>query len=186
MFRLRNFVTVITGAAVLLLTASAGSAFAQPKSSRMVTDDDLGLRKGSLLSEKQVTPEKGKYTNAAAGSAKKIPRSFANSPALIPHDIDGMLPITLKNNQCADCHMPEAAKQTGAVPVPRSHLMKLADGKDLHGKLDGERYNCVECHVRQSASPLPVRNTFKGGFKGSKDKTRSNLAETVNEGVSAK
>lgn len=186
MLGLRNLTGVVAGVAVLLLIVSTGSILAQSKSTRTITDDDLGLRKGSLLNENQVVPARSTYTNAQPGSAKTITRSYENSPALIPHAIDGLLPITIKNNQCMECHMPDMAKQTGATPVPRSHLMKLAAGKDLEGKLDGERYNCVECHVRQSASPIPVRNTFKGGFKSSKDKTRSNLADTVNEGVSAK
>ncbi len=182
MFSTRNFAKLFTGAVALLLTMGIAAAYGQGKSSAAITDDELGIRKGSLLDEEKVKPARTEYTKEA-GKAKKMERSFENSPALIPHDIDSMLPITLKNNQCVECHMPDKAKQTGATPIPRSHLMKLAEGKDLNGKLDNERFNCVECHARESNATPPVKNTFKGGFKNSRERTRSDLADTVNEGV---
>jgi cytochrome c-type protein NapB len=96
-----------------------------------------------------------------------------------------MLPIAQTGNLCMGCHMPEDAVHSGATPIPRSHLMKLAKGEDLHGKLDNERYNCMVCHVPQVNLAPPVENTFTGGFKSKEEKRRSNLVDTVNEGVVA-
>jgi nitrate reductase (cytochrome), electron transfer subunit len=32
---------------------------------------------------------------------------------MVPHDTEGMLPITISDNQCVMCHMPDAAKEMG-------------------------------------------------------------------------
>lgn len=183
MFSTRNLARVFIGALVLLVTICIGDVNAQPKSTGVVTDDDMGIRKGPLSTEEQVVPARGEYTKAEAGSAKNIERSFENSPPLIPHDIEGMAPITMARNQCVECHMPDVAKQVRATPVPRSHLMKLAEGKDLRGKLDNERFQCTSCHVRQSSANPPVKNTFTGSFKSRAEKSSSNLSDTLNEGV---
>jgi cytochrome c-type protein NapB len=80
--------------------------------------------------------------------------------------------------------MPDEAARSGATPIPKTHLMKLS-GEDLHGKLDGERYNCMECHVPQVEIPAPIKNTFKSEFRDKKGKVHSNLSDILNEGVSA-
>jgi len=41
---------------------------------------------------------------------------------MIPHSVDGLLPITQNNNQCIGCHMPDVAKGMGATPIPVSHF----------------------------------------------------------------
>lgn len=179
----RKAVMLASGAMLILLTSTAGAA--DKKSSKTVKEEDLGLRKDTIYNEETVTPGHGEYPQAGPGMSKKIERSFENSPPLIPHDITGMLPIAVAGNQCIGCHMPEAASGSGATPIPKSHLMKLATKEDLHGKLDNERFNCVECHVPQAEIAPPMKNTFKGGFKNKQEKSSSNLVDTVNEGVSA-
>ena len=180
----RKAVLLTTGAVLILFMSAAGPADKQ-KSDTTVQEEGPGLRKETLYTEETVTPGHGEYSSAEPGTSKKIERSFENSPPLIPHDITGMLPISVTGNLCIGCHMPEAASGTGATPIPKSHLMKLATKEDLHGKLDNERFNCVECHVPQVDIAPPVKNTFKGGFKNKQEKSHSNLVDTVNEGVSA-
>jgi cytochrome c-type protein NapB len=163
-------VTLLTGAPVAL-------------ADKDISDEEMGLRKKSLFIEKGVEPVKGQYTDKAPGTSTRIERAFENSPPLIPHDITGMLPIALTNNICKGCHMPKQAKSTGAIPIPRTHLMDLATGADLKGKLSGERYNCMQCHVQQVKLPAAVENLFKEEFRDERSKYNSNLADTLNEGV---
>ncbi len=148
-----------------------------------ISDEELGIRKQSLFEEKNLVPAKGDYAESSPGASKKIERAFENSPPLIPHDLTGQLPITVDNNACVGCHMPDVAEGTGAVAIPRSHFMELATGKDHGGELRGERYACMLCHVPQAGLPVAVDNTFKGGFRDERSKYNSNLADTLNEGV---
>jgi cytochrome c-type protein NapB len=86
-----------------------------------VTEEVLGLRKTSLFDE-NVEPAKTDYKRASAGSSDRFERAYVNAPPMIPHDVEGLLPITSKNNQCLGCHMPDAAKGVGATPIPPSHF----------------------------------------------------------------
>ena len=71
---------------------------------------------------------------------------------MIPHSVEGLLPITAAENACIDCHDPGAAEDSGATPIPASHM---ADGK-----LDGRRYLCVFCHAPQTTAAPLVENGF--------------------------
>jgi len=192
MFKMRAKIgTLLAGAAIILALGVNGAAgdekehHKDKKGDHESTEEDFGIRKDNLYDEKNVKLEHGDYSQDAPGSSKKIERTFENSPPLIPHDITGMLPISVEGNLCMGCHMPEEAVRSGATPIPRSHLMKMAKHEDLHGHLDHERFNCMECHVPQVEGPIPVENTFKGGFKDKKSKSHSNLVDTLNEGVTA-
>ncbi len=88
---------------------------------KVVDETVLGLRKTSLFNE-EVKPVDGKFDRAAPGAAPKFERAYVNAPPMIPHSVEGLLPITQKNNQCLGCHMPEAAKGVGATPIPPSHF----------------------------------------------------------------
>lgn len=179
----------ITGKRLLALSVAAlvligaGTAQAEKRHQKETAEEDLGLRKESLYEEEKVRPEHGEYAKAEPGKSKRIERAFENSPPLVPHDITGMLPIAETNNICMGCHMPVAAPSTGATPIPKSHLVNLKTGEDLKGKLDLERYNCIQCHVSQVDLTPPVKSTFKSAFRDRKGKTRSNLFDTLNEGV---
>jgi len=191
MFKMRTTIVALAAGAAIILAVGVTRAAdekehgKEKKGGHEITEEDLGIRKGTLYDEKNVTLEHGDYSHASPGSSKKIERTFENSPPMIPHDITGMLPIAVEGNLCMGCHMPDEAVRSGATAIPRSHLMKLAKGEDLHGKLDHERFNCMECHVPQVEGAIPVENTFKGGFKDKKSKSRSNLVDTLNEGVGA-
>ncbi|MCL4537908.1 MAG: nitrate reductase cytochrome c-type subunit [Nitrospirae bacterium] len=175
--------SILVGAVIAIVMAiTAEGVIAQTKT---LTDEELGIRKETIYDEGTVKPEHGEYSRETPGKSKRIERSFENSPPLIPHDITGMLPIAETNNICLGCHMPDAARSMGAVPIPKSHFMDFETKKDLKGKLDGKRYNCVQCHVPQTETAPPVKNVFKGEFREKKGKFRSNLIDTLNEGVTA-
>ncbi|MBF0556501.1 MAG: nitrate reductase cytochrome c-type subunit, partial [Nitrospirae bacterium] len=148
-----------------------------------ISDDEIGLRKTSLLDDNGITEIAGEKENDAPGTSKRITRSYENSPPLIPHDISFLGPITLSENGCFNCHDPKVAEGVGATPVPRTHLMELSDGKDLKGSLNGKNYNCTQCHVPQRKITPPVDNKFNAEYRSDKSRNRSNLADVLNEGV---
>jgi len=102
---------------------------------------------------------------------------------MIPHDTEGMLPITTNNNQCVGCHMPAVAASINATPMPMSHYTNFRphhkyDGKKFEKSIDNmkneismkesemlvnARFNCTQCHAPQSEGQL-VGNTFSPDF----------------------
>jgi len=86
-----------------------------------VGEEVLGLRKTTLFDE-DVKPVDGKFDRPAPGAAPKFERAYVNAPPMIPHSVDGLLPITKDNNQCLGCHMPDVAKGVGATSIPPSHF----------------------------------------------------------------
>ena len=64
-----------------------------------ITEESLGLRKVDLYSENTVTPDETNYGKSMAGSGHTINRAFQDAPPMIPHDVEGMLPITIDSNQ---------------------------------------------------------------------------------------
>jgi cytochrome c-type protein NapB len=89
---------------------------------KVVTEEALGLRKVDLYSEDKAAPVAADFNRPAPGQATKFERAYVNAPPMIPHSVDGLLPITKDNNQCLGCHMPEVAKGVGATPIPPSHF----------------------------------------------------------------
>ncbi len=163
----------------------------QEVSQPTISEESLGLRKVDLYSEDTVTPDRTQYAKNYAGSGTTLNRAFQDAPPMIPHDVDGMLPIQVNNNQCVECHMPEVASSMGATPVPQSHLTDFrpkttiaSDGRIAkNGKavdntssdklenisikkmtnLSGARFNCSQCHAPQSDGQL-VENTFEPDY----------------------
>jgi len=173
-----------------------------------ISEESLGLRKTNLYVEKADTAgEVTTYGKAAAGSSKLFERAFENAPPMIPHDVEGMLPIKIGSNACTGCHMPEVAPSMKATPIPASHFASFrpstaigSDGRitkegkgvdntsDLKtvahklDKLSGARFNCSLCHAPQSTQAPLVGNTFTPDFSANGAKS-SNLIDTINEGV---
>ncbi|RJR18725.1 MAG: nitrate reductase [Nitrospiraceae bacterium] len=164
-------------------TKTATMATAE-KGDKIYTEEELGLRHETLYTEDNITPVHGETTTKEPGESTKFERSFENSPPLIAHDITGMLPLE-RDNICMGCHMPEEAVFSGATPIPSSHLINLTTGEYLRGKLDGSRFNCLQCHVVQTALTPAVENIFKGEFRDKQGRYRSNLLNLLNEGVNA-
>jgi cytochrome c-type protein NapB len=190
-----NKITIGLVAATLLLvgcgsdTAPAKQEVVKPT----ITAESLSLRKSTLDNE-ELKPHGTKYSDTYAGSGHKIQRAFQDAPPMIPHDVTGLIPIKIGDNQCLNCHMPEMASAMGATPIPKSHFTDFRpvttiakDGaiqKDGHsikntsseklknvsiketkgGKLYGGRYNCTQCHAPQDTGVLAVPNNFKADF----------------------
>jgi len=173
-----------------------------------VSEESLGLRKTDLYSEDKVTPPPVKYTDAAPGTSKKLDRAYENAPPLIPHSVDGLLPIKKDNNQCLSCHMPDVAPSMGATPIPPSHFTNFRPMTQLdkeghiikegvaidntsdikivarqEKKLYQGRFNCSQCHVPQANVKPLVKNTFTPDYRNPNEKHKSNLLDVINEGV---
>ncbi len=179
-------VLAVTVIAMLLSCAQTQTKSEAPMKEREYTEEDLGLRHETLYEESATVPVHGETTTKEPGESTKFERSFENSPPLIAHDISGMLPLEGEgDNICMGCHMPEEAGFSGATPLPSTHLIDLNTGEYLRGKLDGSRYNCLQCHVTQNILTPAVANIFKGEFRDERGRYRSNLLNILNEGVEA-
>jgi len=187
--KLTSKITIGLATAALLIIGCSAPSVSKPS----VSEESLGLRKSNLYAESDATHgDATKYSTSAAGSGYKIQRAFQDAPPMIPHDIEGMTPITIDNNQCVSCHMPEIAASVGATSVPPSHLTNFRpatamtkDGKLMNNgevvdpaastktnaisikstgdKLAGARFNCTQCHAPQSEG-LAVESNFKPVF----------------------
>ncbi|WP_457597123.1 nitrate reductase cytochrome c-type subunit [Hydrogenimonas sp.] len=187
----RLLITALSAAMLLGLSACAdkGAESAvqmdeqelNSKQPPVVTEEELGLRKENLYTE-DTKPVRAVYTKAAPGTATRFKRSYVNAPPLIPHSVDGLLPITKGNNACLGCHMPEVAKSVGATPIPPTHFMDFRTQKKLD-HLAQQRYNCSQCHVPQANVQPLVKNNFQPDFWRPEQMEKSNLIDTLNEGV---
>jgi cytochrome c-type protein NapB len=191
--------TIATAATVFTVGCTA---------SKMVSEESLGLRTTNLYTEDTTTADKTMYSKSAAGASTKITRAFENAPPMIPHDVDGMLPITIDNNSCTGCHNPEVAPSMGATPIPKSHFTDFRpatalsksgkitkEGKEVTNtsdfktvatpleSLSGTRFNCSQCQTPQSDSKMVPQNTFKSEFRTDGHDSKSNLIDNINEGV---
>lgn len=168
--------TVIV-ASLLGIVVASGCAVSQS-----YTEEELGLRKVDLYSEKSVVAESTSYAKAAPGESKVMQRSFENAPPMIPHDVEGMMEITKESNACLSCHAPEVAEAVKATVVPASHLYDMRKGTKL-ADVSQARYVCVSCHAPQSANEPLVKNEFQAEFRKKDGAVKTNLLETLNEGV---
>ncbi len=179
-------VLAVTVMAMLLSCAQTQTKSEAPMKEKVYTEEDLGLRHETLYEESYTEPVHGETTTKEPGESTRFERSFENSPPLIAHDISGMLPLEGDgDNICMGCHLPEEAVFSGATPIPSSHLIDFDTGEYLKGKLDGSRYNCLQCHVVQNVLTPAVENIFKGEFRDERGRYRSNLLNILNEGVEA-
>ncbi|BDY13632.1 nitrate reductase cytochrome c-type subunit [Hydrogenimonas cancrithermarum] len=185
----KTILMALSAALVLSMSAcadksqeSSAQSTKSATSNTIVTEEELGLRKENLYTEKGVAPVKKVDVTAAPGTAKRFERSYENAPPLIPHSVDGLLPITRNNNACLGCHMPEVASSVGATPIPPTHFMDFRTQKKLD-HLAQQRFNCSQCHVPQANVKPLVKNTFQPDYRNPNEKKRSNLIDTLNEGV---
>jgi cytochrome c-type protein NapB len=113
------------------------------------------------------------YPSTPAGEAGSLGRDFPDAPPQIPHTTEDMYPITLDDNECLECHLPENAGR-GDVPLPKSHFQApvMVQGgsndsmawivKDYEETEDpfGGRYNCNMCHTPQADNVDTPTSTF--------------------------
>jgi len=176
-----------------------------------VTEEALGLRKTDLYTEAGDTEGvQADFSRPAPGESTKFERAFVNAPPMVPHSVEGLLPITQSNNQCLGCHMPEVAPAVNATPIPVSHFTNyrpstaikdgevIKEGKVLSAtntsdvliakaaksdKLYQGRFNCSQCHAPQAKIDTLVGNTFQPDGLTDELKSGSSLADAMNEGV---
>ncbi|MFT7004798.1 MAG: cytochrome c-type protein NapB [Sulfurimonas sp.] len=202
----------LAAAALLVVGCGESTKVAPTKKSEMlktVSEKSLGLRKTDLYSENTDTVgDATKYSTSVTGSGTTIKRAFQDAPPMIPHDVEGMLPITINDNQCIVCHEPMAAKEMGmgTIPYPASHMTDFRptttiaeDGKiSKNGteidntsseklknvsikkldKLSGSRFNCTLCHAPQSGDAVAVKNTFEADFTSADGASKSSWTGT--------
>ena len=181
-------------------------------SQKTVTEASLGLRKTDLYSEDTTEGDKADYNRPAPGSSTNFERAYKDAPPMIPHSVEGLLPITTMNNQCLGCHLPEVAPSVGATAIPASHFtnyrpstvmkegMVLKEGQVLGSTMANTsdiviaetqktdtlyqgRFNCTQCHAPQSKMKTSVANTFRPDFENKAYKGHSSLADAMNDGV---
>lgn len=169
--------------AVLAAMLLAGCAQPGAKGSSAMSEEELGLRSTPLYNEAVLLNQPLEYSDAAPGSGAKIERSFENAPPMIPHSVDGLLPIKADNNTCIGCHLPEMASAVGAVSIPASHMHDLRNDKDLHGQLSNARFNCSQCHAPQVDRDPAVQNRFSAAWRSREGMEKSNLMQVIKEGV---
>jgi len=139
---------------------------------KVVTEAELGLRKTDLYKEAaETTGVQGKFDRPAPGKATRFERAYVNAPPMIPHSVEGLLPITKANNACLGCHLPAVAKGVGATPIPASHFTNyrpttvMKDGKAVkEGKvvgLDGDIGNTSDIKL---AKVKKMKTLYQGRF----------------------
>lgn len=152
-------------------------------SSKTLSDVEIGLRKTSLESENSVVLPNAVYESAMPGESELIQRSFENAPPLISHSIEGMLPLSPDNNICLTCHDKALAADINATAMPATHYFDFINNKSTGDVVSNARFSCTQCHVVQSDAKPIVGNTFKADFQNETLKNKSNLIDTLNEGI---
>jgi len=180
-------------------SAEAENAVVKPT----ITEANLGYRGTDDLLKEDVIPPKVEYHSAPPGASKKFKRAYQDAPPMIPHSVEGLLPITKENNACLGCHMPDVASSMGATPIPVSHFTNfrpktavkgdkiLKNGKVAKNtssenldnvsiqvdhqeqKLYAGRYNCSQCHAPQATNDLVDESRFKPVFTSPDGETKS-------------
>jgi len=173
-----------------------------------VSEESLGLRKTDLYTEQGTIPANVDYSCPPPGTSQRIERAYDNAPPMIPHDVEGLLPITKENNACLGCHMPDVAEAMGATPIPASHFSNFRPTTAIadDGKIEKEgrevdntgdfkmivkrtdhlyqgRFNCSQCHAPQAQIDPAVANNFKPDYQDENMKHKSDLLDVLNVGV---
>jgi cytochrome c-type protein NapB len=166
-----------------------------------ITEANLGYRGTDDLLKEDVIPPKVEYHSAPPGASKKFKRAYQDAPPMIPHSVEGLVPVTKENNACLGCHMPEVASMMGATPIPVSHFTNfrpktavkgdkiIKNGKvvkntsseklenvsiQVHGeKLYAGRYNCTQCHAPQATNELVDESKFTPVYTAPDGETKS-------------
>ena len=114
-----------------------------------------GIRKSDLNAGSENLPIVEYHAPAPIpGKVKPFKKSFVTAPPMIPHSVQGMVPIKVGKNMCLNCHMPQNAKALGVTPIPKSHFKP-------DGRLAGSRYFCTTCHTPQAKLDPVVENKFE-------------------------
>ncbi|MCD4736556.1 MAG: nitrate reductase cytochrome c-type subunit [Bacteroidales bacterium] len=167
-----------------------------------MSDEDIPMQSDQLLSDESPLNTMPEYISLEEGESQTFDRAFENAPPMIPHKVKGLVPIKIDNNECLRCHLANRVKEYNAPILPKSHFTKYrpeiveeeglikVDAKynevvavDLGDKMSGAMFNCTLCHAPQTEVALEVDNLFQADFRKAKGKSKSNLADVIDEGV---
>lgn len=168
--------TAAAGEKVVNIDASVQNAERVAKedlgAKKVVTEEELGLRKTDLYKEADDTVGvQAKFDAPAPGSGVRYERAFVNAPPMIPHSVEGLLPITKGNNACLGCHMPDVAAGVKATPIPPSHFTNfrpdtaMKDGKVVkEGKVVGLKGDIGNTSDIKLAKAKKLKTLYQGRF----------------------
>lgn len=101
--------------------------------------------------------------DARPGRSTRLPRRWEGQPALVPHSLRGLTPVTPTSNACVRCHG-RAGATSGPPPAPPSHFIDARHAPDqVRAAIAPARYVCTACHVVQTDAPPLVASTFDAG-----------------------
>ena len=157
---MKKLALISIAASVMILTGCNQSNTSTNSVSKSV--EVTGIRKASLDKDSQNLPEI-QYTSQAPipGKVKPFKKSYFTAPPMIPHSIAGMTPITVKNNMCLNCHLPQNAKALHVTPMPKDHFVDNFEGGKYVRRVAGSRYFCTTCHAPQAKLNPVVENKFE-------------------------
>ncbi|MEA3477051.1 MAG: nitrate reductase cytochrome c-type subunit [Bacteroidota bacterium] len=190
------FITLLLAVAMLMACQE------DTKESNWVADEDIAMTSEELLTDESPLGDMPIYIETEEGESESFNRAFENAPPMIPHKTRGLVPITIDNNLCVRCHMPDKSREIGSTPLPQSHFtayrpeLTEKDGlfqvdaeenevvmEDLDGKLSAAMFNCTMCHAPQAEVTVDIENLFTPAFRKSNGKSKSNLSDVIDEGV---
>ncbi|WP_029522780.1 nitrate reductase cytochrome c-type subunit [Persephonella sp. KM09-Lau-8] len=154
-------------------------------SDKVISEEELSYRNIPL--DVNATPPPVEFPKTPPGQSQRFERAYENAPPMIPHSVEGLLPITKNNNACLGCHDPKVAKSVGATPIPPTHFIdffQLIKGKTVKlNRLDPARWNCSQCHAPQANAKPLVKNTFRPEYTSPEAKKKSLFHQKIMEGV---
>jgi cytochrome c-type protein NapB len=153
---------LISSAAIALLFVGCNTTPSQSDEMSNQTVKVTGIREAGLEKGSQ-NLAKIEYTKQAPipGQVKPFKKSFVTAPPMIPHSVQGMVPIKIKNNQCLGCHMPKTAKAMGITAIPADHFVDNFEGDKKVKRIAGSRFNCTQCHAPQATLDPVIENKFE-------------------------
>lgn len=166
-------VAAAAGAALVAASCAVTTVYTRAQTSAMQSAALANLAQGDPRADR--TPPLATYTAVEPGDSTVLPRPYRGAPPQVPHDLEGLLPITLEENSCYACHHPDMAGDDD-IPIPASHfawpqimVVSRADaGADSRATLSyvagyeqnedvlGARYNCVQCHTPRAENLAAV------------------------------
>ncbi len=193
--RLKNILGIASMLAVAVIAVSCSGDYGK-KYHTAIEDDQAGLYNASIEDDTYLELGVSYDNNATAGTSMKFERSFENAPPMIPHDTEGMFPITAEMNMCLSCHDRAVAEALMAdtpnlKAIPASHYFSIRTAADTGDAtkaetgdvLSNDRYNCDQCHVVQTNAKPVVKNLFQADFLSEGAKQGSNYKDTYKDGV---
>jgi cytochrome c-type protein NapB len=159
---MKKAIVISAVAALIAFTGCSKQANTANNTVSNKTVEVTGIRKSDLNAGSENLPVVEYHAPAPIpGKVKPFKKSFVTAPPMIPHSVQGMVPIKVGKNMCLNCHLPQNAKALGVTPMPEDHFVDNFEGGKKVRRVAGSRYFCTTCHVPQAKIPLAVENKFE-------------------------